>query len=122
MIVQTQRRRRGLGQLSLPDDINLNWSNAITGRLTPAQVAALQQQAVANNNQVLQNAIDAYGPDSPAVLAIQGVIDSQNAATVADIGALNPYPIDLSDPTTWPWYYWLIGGGVALLLIYEIPK
>jgi hypothetical protein len=90
--------------------------NATTGQLTPAQIQALQDQAVGQNNAVLQNAQSAYGVDSPAVAAIAGVLPAQNTATVADISGVNVQSSDpLLNATGIPWYLWA-AGGLALYL------
>ena len=90
----------------------ITYPNLRYGTLSPEQVSALAGQAVANNNQVRANAVAAYGSDSSAVQAIDQVLAKQNAATVADIWALNPAP---GFGTGVPWYVWALGA-VALLL------
>jgi hypothetical protein len=100
----------------------VNLTNLTSGTLSADQVVALQQQAVADNNQVLANLIANGGVDSPGAQALQAQIDQINAATVAGVGAAaNTSSDPLLAATGIPWYYWA-AGVTGLLIFLEMRK
>src|ERR1700722_6701212 len=65
------------GIFDLPGGISLQ--NLTTGTLTPAQVAILQAQGDAEQQQVYNNTVAYYGADSPAAQAVAAILPAQIA-------------------------------------------
>jgi hypothetical protein len=123
MILGTaQRRRFGQVEPSVWDVANgmvaasnpgptLNFTNAVTGQLTPDQVQFLQAQGDAEIAQVQANADYYYGVGSPPSLAVADVVPGQIDAYNASVAAANPAPFSLANlfspagGSTSPWLW-----------------
>ena len=136
MYVRHTGRRRRLGQY---DSAYQGYSNADPSLnpsssdpsvcswwddIWPSQACALargQQQinSVAINAAAANDAAVAAGQPAPYnVPQIQAAANQQAQAFAAENALIfNPPGSNSNDPANWPWYYWVLGGGVLLLFI-----